>query len=504
MSDLLLLRADASGETGAGHVMRCLALAQAWQDASPGGRAVFVAAECPPALEARLAKDGCELHFIRATPGSSDDAAATLAVAKEIGASHLVLDGYRFDDAYEMALGDAGVPLLAFDDDGHAGHTAAQLVLNQNLHARPERYAAAQAAGARLVLGPRFACLRREVRQARARPREVREAVERVLVLAGGSDPHGVSEVLTQAVLRAGIVAPDELHVIIGGADAQANERAARVEALGARAYVSVANVAEHMVGADLALSAAGSTTWELMCLGVPSLLVFTAANQRDVAAAAAASRGALDLGGHVALREEEVVEAVLALAEDPTKRRAMAAAGRALVDGQGACRVAAALRAPEVLVRPATHDDAELLYRWANDPSVRAASFSSEPLPWETHVRWLEGKLDDPGGLLFIGCLADDRPLGQVRFDLDGAAATISVSLDRELRGAGQGRKLIAAGCEEVFRTTPVRLIRARIKPENAASARAFQAAGFERVGEGEGPGHGRALDYELRRGEG
>ena len=90
----LIIRADASTEIGTGHVMRCLALAQAWQDA--GNKATFVMAMKSPAIEARLRSEGFEVVIVQQTPGSAEDAVQTEGVANQHNAQWIVVDGYQF------------------------------------------------------------------------------------------------------------------------------------------------------------------------------------------------------------------------------------------------------------------------------------------------------------------------------------------------------------------------------------------------------------------------
>jgi UDP-2,4-diacetamido-2,4,6-trideoxy-beta-L-altropyranose hydrolase len=159
------------------------------------------------------------------------------------------------------------------------------------------------------------------------------------------------------------------------------------------------------------------------------------------------------------------------------------------------------AMEAPDCVLRRARLDDAEMLFSWANDSVTRSASFSSEPISWETHRAWLGAKLEDRGCLLFLATAGGGRPVGQLRLDLEGDAAEISVSVGPEHRGLGFGRRLITAGLHEAFRQTGVANVRALIKPENTASVRAFEATGFKRVGETARRGHA-AWVFEVARG--
>src|SRR5579864_7920496 len=114
----LLIRADASVAMGTGHVMRCLALAQAWQDS--GGRAVFAIADATPSVRQRLQNEGVEVENITAEAGTPLDATETSDLARRHGSFWVVADGYQFDAEYQSTVKATGLRLLFVDDDGRA------------------------------------------------------------------------------------------------------------------------------------------------------------------------------------------------------------------------------------------------------------------------------------------------------------------------------------------------------------------------------------------------
>ena len=129
---------------------------------------------------------------------------------------------------------------------------------------------------------------------------------------------------------------------------------------------------------------------------------------------------------------------------------------------------------------RPATEADVQLYFDWANDPLTRQQSFQSDFIPFETHQHWFTRKLCDPNTLLLV-FEESTQPVGQTRFErTDAGEALISLSVDTRFRGRGLANKVITRGiaaCRAVWGPVPVR---AYIRPDNAASVRAFGRAGF------------------------
>jgi len=149
-----------------------------------------------------------------------------------------------------------------------------------------------------------------------------------------------------------------------------------------------------------------------------------------------------------------------------------------------------------KICLRRASSSDCKLLWELANDPTVRAASFSPEPIPWNQHTAWFQSKIETNNCHSLIG-EENGTVVGQVRIDLrsDGEGE-IDVSLTREFRGRGMGKQLIDMALRELFASSSLSRVHAYILPANKASQRAFGNAEFRLVGEELVKGH-RALHY-------
>jgi len=282
MTGSLLLRADASETIGTGHVMRCLALAQAWQDT--GGRVVFLMATEAPAVEARLQSEGMEVIHLPVQPGSRDDAIQTADLARRVGADWVVVDGYHFGADYQRTIRGLGLHLLFIDDHGHADHYSADLVLNQNIHAHEGIYKNREPY-TRLLLGTRYVLLRREFLKWRGWKREIPEVARKVLVTMGGSDPDNVTLKVIQALQQVDVDGLETI-VVVGGGNPHYEELQSSVQESRFPVLLesNVTNMPELMAWADVAVSAGGSTSWELAFMGVPALVLILANNQRSIA----------------------------------------------------------------------------------------------------------------------------------------------------------------------------------------------------------------------------
>ena len=336
--ETLLIRADASTQMGTGHVMRCLALAQAWQEA--GGRAELLAADLEPRLELRLNAERVNVVRLVAEPGSARDAQDTAAIGRDLRASWLVVDGYRFDATYQQMIKEAGASLLFVDDNGHESHYHADLVLNQNIHAREALYARREPY-TRLLLGTRYALLRREFWPWRGWQRQIPGVAHKVLITLGGADIHNHTLHTINALRRVELEGL-QVVVVVGTSNPHYHELQAGLRAcpFAIRLERNVSNMAPWLAWAEIAISAGGSTSWELAMMGLPSILVALADNQETAVHELAVSGAFLRLS-----KEDWDDAACLArnidrLLCDREQRAALSRTASNLVDGYGADRV--------------------------------------------------------------------------------------------------------------------------------------------------------------------
>jgi UDP-2,4-diacetamido-2,4,6-trideoxy-beta-L-altropyranose hydrolase len=490
----LVFRTDATVAIGTGHVMRCLALAQAWQD--NGGRAVFAMAENTPALRDRLLQEGCEVALLHCLAGSQDDSRQLAALAHEQNASWVVVDGYQFEAQYQRELKTVGLRVLFLDDTGHAEHYFADLVLNQNPHATESMYGRREPY-TRLLLGTRYCMLRREFNPWIAWKREIPAIGRKILVTMGGSDPGNVTELVMRGIQQLNVQGL-ETTVVVGGSNPHwaSLQRVASEFGGSLHLCTGVSDMAELMAGTDVAVSAAGTTCWEMCLLGLPALLIHVAENQRGVAQELDNRGCAIHLGNLQDVSAEIVASQLERLLNSAETRRSLSLRGQELVDGHGAARVVRTLYSSALRIRRATTADCKALWELANDPVVRASAFSPASIPWEDHVAWLESKMRTATCHILIGEL-EGAVAGQVRIDErpDGEGE-IDVSIAREFRGKGLGSRLIDLAVRELFASTAMARIHAYILPQNAASQQAFESAEFQRAGEERIKGH-RALHY-------
>jgi UDP-2,4-diacetamido-2,4,6-trideoxy-beta-L-altropyranose hydrolase len=328
----LLIRADASLAIGTGHVMRCLALAQAWQSA--GGKTCLVATELPDALTPRVTEEGVTLAWIRANAGSSEDADETVTLARRIGADWVVIDGDRFGSDFLATVRGAGFRVLLIDDFADRESFPADVIVNPDLDDDGLPYRK-RGATAQLLLGPSYILLRREFKQ-EIEKETIRKAGNRILVTLGGSDPENLSPQIASSLAAC----PDLETTVVAGAGFNNVDQLFALRSNKLRVIFNPPNMAQFMKEADVAIVVAGGTLWELLSMGCSVLSYSRNSPQARVIQSLSRRGVVVDMGRTDEFNSSRLVASVKELVASSLVLERMASLGRALVDGLGAGRV--------------------------------------------------------------------------------------------------------------------------------------------------------------------
>ena len=297
----------------------------------------YPTADLEPRLEGQGADDITECR----------DATETLARLPS-AVDMLVCDHYELGGDWQLAMRARCDRLMVIDDLANRDHDC-DLLLDQNLGRAPADYASHVPAHCRVLTGPGFALLRPQFAAARsaslARRARAGGAPVRILVSLGGVDePNATCQVL-EAIESTPVGRSSEIVVLLGAGAPWIDEVKALAtnSAANIQVRVGVSDVAELMKDSDLAIGAAGGSSWERCCLGLPALLIILADNQRSGARALESAGAAVILGELSTFRDRLCAE-LERLHEDPDRLRRMSEASASVTDGLGVARVVQAL----------------------------------------------------------------------------------------------------------------------------------------------------------------
>lgn len=497
----VFFRVDASLTIGSGHVSRCLTLAH--ELAAKGARICFICREHEGHLCDLISRSGFVVIRLVARPTTSrrgavatpheewlggpweEDARSTAAHIQACGtADWLVVDHYGIDARWEQGVRPYARNLLVIDDLADRAHEC-NLLLDQNLvDEGASRYSSRVSPTCATLLGPYYALLQPLYRELRSKAAPRQGDVRRILVYFGSGDRFGLRAKTLEALARLD-VAGVKVDLVVG-TNAAADEAAGALpRALGDRVTIHsrISSLAPLMLAADLSVGATGATTWERLCLGLPTIAITVAPNQRPIAQSLHDRRLLRWLGDADSVNVEAItaeLHAVISQGLDP----AWSSRCRAVVDGFGATRVCAALTVTtksQFFVRDAELSDEGLLLAWANDPSTRANSFSPDPISEEAHREWFWRRLREIGRCrIYVVETADRVPIAQVRFERGDMAWEVHYSVASAFRGRRLAPRVLDIALHHFCHDYGNVAIVGRVRTHNEASLRVFRNLGF------------------------
>ena len=296
------IRTDSSRRIGSGHMMRCLALADALTRL--GNEVIFICKEHDSNLLNKIIDSGYEVKWLPITSDNEvdlplshaqwlggsqeDDAEKTIAAIKSIDVDWMIVDNYAIDEYWHKRIRPHVKRIFVIDDLGDRKHEC-DILLDQNLGANKEKYQEMVSKDCEVLLGPQFALLRPEFAQWREESLERRRHVtepKNILISLGGVDPQNISTNVINELSKLPALADAEVNVVLGcqSQHVDAVEMAAKNSSLKINVLVDTKRMAELMSQADLAIGASGSSSWERCALGLPTISFVIADNQKPIA----------------------------------------------------------------------------------------------------------------------------------------------------------------------------------------------------------------------------
>lgn len=362
----IIFRADASLQIGTGHVMRCLALADALK--TQGAECQFICREHPGNLIEHIKHKGYRVHALAAASSvhtslleideattksqpahaawlgatQTQDATECATVVAELQPDWLIVDHYALDAYWETALQPHYRKLMVIDDLADRPHVS-DLLLDQTYGRDAQAYQPWVSADCTVLCGSQYALLRPEFSALRpySLTRREKPQLEHLLINMGGVDKDNATGQVLQTLRHCALPKHCRITVVMGASAPWITDVRHQAEQLPwpTEVRVNVSDIAQLMADSDLAIGAAGSTSWERCCLGLPAVMIVLADNQRQVA------QGLEQAGAvHVIQSPQLVLECLptllASLVSAPAQQIAMSQVAACIADGSGVLTV--------------------------------------------------------------------------------------------------------------------------------------------------------------------
>lgn len=365
----VFIRADASNDIGLGHIMRCLTLANAL--VKQGIKSVFICRHLPISLKEKIIDKGHEVIILsnENTPlpneaqgiygswlGTTIEhdikqtiSAITKKVKKHGKPKYVLIDHYALNENWERSIKNAFRAEIIIIDDLERKHDCGYLI-DTTFGKTAKDYQGLTPKNCKLMVGAEFALLRPEFSQLRNNTLKARDKdyanevkVENLLISVGGVDKDNITMMMLEIINQLD-KAPDFLtHVLIGATYPYLAKLKALITTLpfSVKIHQNASNVAELFANADLCIGAAGSSSWERCCLGLPTINIVVADNQKTIAQKLAQKKAILNAGRYDEITTHDFINNYLKPALNNSNiRHELSMNSREICDGNGAEKI--------------------------------------------------------------------------------------------------------------------------------------------------------------------
>jgi UDP-2,4-diacetamido-2,4,6-trideoxy-beta-L-altropyranose hydrolase len=485
----VIFRVDSSLKMGTGHVMRCLTLAQSLKEneADVG----FICRKHEGSLIDKIRSSGFVVHELKVFEETEVD--AKLAHSHWLGATQqqdsddcidilkaekpnwLIVDHYALDEQWQKRLKLYYEKLMVIDDLADRKHQC-DILLDQTFGRQQEDYSVLTPKDCKLLLGSQYALLRPEFSKWRVYSLERRSKSEfkQLLINMGGVDVDDFTGQVLDELKTCTLPSDVNVTIVMGGSAPHLKSVKSKAIMLPYKTEVKVDvdNMAEIMVNSDIAIGAAGATTWERCCLGLPTIQIVTADNQINIAKN-------LDFINVIQLNDSnrQLSRGIDNISFFTSK---MSLASSSITDGRGASRVEKFITSKENYVdlffmRPAKLEDVNFAYS-LQTKEIRKYFVNTDIPSMNQHIEWFQKIINSPISQLFI-LMLETHQAGVLRVDnLKSNELEVSIIISPSYSGQGLAKKALK-GIESL---TPSKVLKAIIHNNNISSKGLFNRSGY------------------------
>lgn len=500
----IVFRVDASLKIGSGHIVRCLTLAKELE--KQGAKCRFLCRDLKGNLIKKIRQENFDVTVFPFSKKAKsfkennntnltysswlsvswmEDVKQTIDSLKTEKIDLLIVDHYGIGKQWEKKIRPYVKKIMVIDDLANRQHDC-DLLLDQNLVSNfKTRYKNLLPKYCRTLLGPEFAILQNNYKDFHVNSPVRTGPIKRILVYFGNIDLNNLIELTISAfnkLNRKNIT----LDIVTGFSSSSKN----KIKKLSNKNknkniifHSNLSSLASLMLKADIAIGACGVTTWERCCLGLPSIVITMAENQKKIAKELDKLGIIQWLDHYDKITNERIYGALESLIDQNIETWSNTC--KLITDGSGTQKVSSILSANHKVrpkLRLAKFQDDKLLFNWANDPLVRSNAFNSKTINKTTHKEWFQSRINNKKNcVIYILETKEKVPIGQVRFEKKNKIFYINYSLDSFVRGKNIGYIFLKKAIKKFKQNRRIRLI-AEVKRENLASCKVFEKIGFRK----------------------
>ncbi|WP_257264246.1 UDP-2,4-diacetamido-2,4,6-trideoxy-beta-L-altropyranose hydrolase [Endozoicomonas sp. ONNA2] len=504
----VVFRVDASIEIGTGHVYRCLTLADALKKA--GYLCHFICREHHGHLGPLIRQKNFRLTLLPVNQDENihresyqtwlggdwvEDAKLTEKAIKDSNIKEvdlLIVDHYSLDNHWQKKIRKICKNIIAIDDLANR-KIDADIIIDQTYERQEGDYIPWMCnTETSLLVGSRYALLRPEFYLFRKKSLPKRKTISAppcILISLGGSDQNNVSSQILESLSE--LYTANELRVILvigaNNPHAQKLEKQCQLLPFQTELHIATDQICQLMIESDIAIGAAGTTSWERCALGLPTITICMANNQKKVLQGLAKNNAILPFPLSEVSNTSELKKTIENCLE---KHAEISESARNVTDGLGVKRVLMHLLNEHIRdgktlkFHAGTMKEMGKLFHWQTAPETRRFSRNPKAPTWDEHQTWYLNKLNQPDCFLHF-MIIEGKEVGMLRFDpVDGSDNyEISILVAPECYRLG----IAEAGLKLMRKIYPEFNFIATVLPGNLASHSLFKRLGYKQISESE-----------------